>query len=68
MLEKAVRLLTTAGFLMMVAGCIFGFTRQWNYAELVWIGALCCCIAALIFKNQKNKKNPTRRKRIEEKL
>lgn len=55
MLEKAVRLLTTAGFLMMVAGCIFGFTRQWNYAALVWIGALCCCIAALNFKNQKNK-------------
>lgn len=55
MLEKAVRLLTTAGFLMMVAGCILGFTRQWNYAALVWIGALCCCIAALNFKNQKNK-------------
>lgn len=56
MLEKAVRLLTTAGFLMMVAGCIFGFTRQWNYAALVWIGAFGCCIAALNFKNQKNKK------------
>lgn len=57
MLEKAVRLLTTAGILMMIAGCIFGFTRQWIYAALVWSGALCCCIAALNFKNQKNKKN-----------
>ena len=55
MLEKAVRLLTTAGFLMMVAGCIFGFVEQWIYAALVWSGALCCCIAALNFKNHKNK-------------
>lgn len=57
MLEKAVRLLLAAGILMMIAGCIFGFTGQWIYAALVWIGALCCCIAALNFKNQKNKKN-----------
>lgn len=55
MLEKTVRLLLTAGILLMIAGCIFGFTRQWNYAALVWIGALYCCIAALNFKNQKNK-------------
>lgn len=55
MLEKAVRLLVAAGFLMMVAGCIFGFVEQWIYAALVWVGAICCCIAALNFKNQKNK-------------
>ena len=51
MLEKTVRLLVTAGFLMMVAGCIFGFVDQWIYAALVWIGAFGCCIAALNFKN-----------------
>lgn len=55
MLEKTVRLLVTAGFLMMVAGCLFGFVGQWIYAALVWIGAFGCCIAALNFKNQKDK-------------
>lgn len=54
MLEKTVRLLVTAGFLMMVAGCILGFARQWIYAALVWSGAFCCCTAALNFRNQKN--------------
>lgn len=62
MLEKAVRLLLAAGILMMIAGCIFGFTRQWIYAALVWIGAFGCCIAALNFKNQKNKENYNEKK------
>lgn len=50
-MEKTVRLLVTAGFLMMVAGCIFAFVEQWIYAALVWIGAFGCGIAALNFKN-----------------
>ena len=55
MLEKAVRLLVAAGTLMLLSGCIFGFVGQWIYAALVWSGALCCCIAALNFKNKKDK-------------
>lgn len=55
MLEKTVRLLLTAGILMMISGCIFGFTSQWTYAALLWIGAFCCCIAAINFKNKKDK-------------
>lgn len=39
----------------MIAGCIFGLISQWIYAALVWVGAFGCCIAALNFKNQKEK-------------
>lgn len=45
------RLLLAAGVLMLLAGCIFGFARQWVYAALVWVGAFGCLIAALNFKN-----------------
>ena len=55
MAEKTVRLLLTAGILLMIAGCIFGFISQWIYVALVWVGAFGCCIAALNFKNQKEK-------------
>jgi len=55
MVGKTVRLLLTAGILLMIAGCIFGFISQWIYAALVWVGAFGCCIAALNFKNQKEK-------------
>lgn len=48
----AVRLLLTAGGLMLLAGCIFGFTQQWVYAALVWVGAFGCVIGALNFKNR----------------
>ena len=51
----AVRLLVAAGVLMLLSGCIFGFTRQWIYAALVWVGAFGCLIAALNFKNRKDK-------------
>lgn len=54
MLEMTVRLLVTAGFLMLIAGCIFGFGGQWIYAALVWIGAFGCVVAALNFKNKKD--------------
>ena len=53
--EKTVRLLLTAGIFLMIAGCIFGLISQWIYAALVWVGAFGCCIAALNFKNQKEK-------------
>lgn len=49
----SVRLLLAAGALMLLSGCIFGFTQQWIYAALVWIGAFGCLIAALNFKNRK---------------
>lgn len=55
MTEKTVRLLLTAGILMILAGCIFGFLNQWIYAALVWVGAFGCCVAALNFKNKKSK-------------
>lgn len=51
----AVRLLVAAGVLMLLSGCIFGLTQQWIYAALVWIGAFGCLIAALNFKNRKDK-------------
>lgn len=53
MMEKAIRLLVSAGLLMLVAGAIFGFVDQWIYAALVWVGAFGCLIAALNFKNRK---------------
>ena len=57
MVEKTVRLLLTAGILLMIAGCIFGFIGQWIFAALVWVGAFGCCIAALNYKNQKEKED-----------
>lgn len=51
--ELAVRLLLAAGVLMLFSGCLFGFTQQWLYAALVWVGAFGCLVAALNFKNQK---------------
>ena len=53
----AARLLVAAGVLMLLAGCIFGFTQQWIYAALVWVSALGCLVAALNFKNRKDKQN-----------
>lgn len=64
MLEKAVRLLLAAGFLMLLAGCIFGFLSQWSYAALIWIGAFGCFVAAVNFKNirENNKENEREKK------
>lgn len=50
--DAAVRLLIAAGVLMLLSGCIFGFTRQWVYAALVWVGAFGCFAAALCFRNR----------------
>ena len=55
MFEKAIRLLRTAGILLVIAGCIFGLIDQWIYAALVWVGAFGCCISAFNFKDQKGK-------------
>lgn len=57
MMEKAIRLLVSAGTLMLVAGAIFGFVGQWIYAALVWVGTFGCLVAALNFKNRKDKQN-----------
>ena len=51
----AARLLVAAGVLMLLSGCIFGFTQQWIYAALAWVGAFCCLVAALNFKKRKDK-------------
>lgn len=50
--DAAVRLLIAAGVLMLLSGCIFGFTRQWVYAALAWVGAFGCFAAALCFRNR----------------
>lgn len=55
-MEKTVRLLVTAGILMLLAGAIFGSIQKWIYAALVWIGAFGCLVAALNFKNRKDDK------------
>ena len=54
-MEKSVRLLIVAGILMLIAGAIFSFTKQWIGAVLLGVGAFDCLIAALNFKNRKGK-------------
>ena len=54
-MENATKLLVCAGTLMLIAGAIFGFLGQWLYAVLVWAGALGCLVAALNFKERKDK-------------
>ena len=56
-MNRSVRLLVVAGVLMLLSGCIFGFMQQWIYAALVWAGAFGCLVAALNFKNRKDKQN-----------
>lgn len=53
MKETSVKLLAAAGVLMLLAGVIFAFLRQWTFMALLWAGALGCCVSALNFKNQK---------------
>lgn len=55
-MEMAVRLLVAAGILLLIAGVIFGFLRQWVFAVLIWVGAFGCLVAALNFKNRKDEK------------
>lgn len=46
-MEKTVRLLAAAGVLMLLAGAIFVFLRQWICAGLLLAGAFGCLIATL---------------------
>ena len=54
-MEKTVGLLAAAGVLMLLAGVLLGFLRQWVCAGLLCVGAFGCLIAALSFKKRKNK-------------
>lgn len=53
-MEKTVGLLAAAGVLMLLAGVLLGFLRQWVCAGLLCVGAFGCLIAALSFKKRKN--------------
>ena len=54
-MEKTVRLLTAAGVLMLLAGVLLGITGQWVCMALLLAGAFGCLIAALNFRNRKNR-------------
>lgn len=54
-MEKAVRLLITAAILMLLAGVIFGFLKQWICTGLLCAGAFGCLAAVRNFKNRKDK-------------
>ncbi len=54
-MEQPAKLSLTAGILMLLAGGIFGSLRQWIIAGLLWVGAFGCVMAALNYKNQKDK-------------
>lgn len=56
-MEKTVKLLAAAGVLMLLAGAILGFMRQWICAGLLLTGAFGCLIAALNFRNRKNRES-----------
>lgn len=55
-MKRSVRLLAAAGVLMLAAGIIFGFLKQWLYMALVGAGAFGCLAAALNFRNQTDHK------------
>ena len=54
-MEKTVRLLITAGILMLLAGVILGFLKQWICTGLLCAGAFGCLAVVMNFKNRKNK-------------
>lgn len=54
-MEKAPRLLTAAGILLLLAGGIFGFLSQWLLAALLWAGALGCLAGARSFQNKQER-------------
>ena len=53
-MRMTVRLLLTAVALLLLAGGVLFFARQWLDAALLGAGALGCAAAALNFKNQKD--------------
>ena len=56
-MEKTVRLLVAAGILMLLAAVLLGLIRQWLCAGLLLAGAFGCLIAALNFRNRKNRES-----------
>ena len=52
--QLSVRLLLTAGILLLIAGVIFAILQVWLYTGLLWVGAFGCLMAALNFRNSKN--------------
>ena len=56
-MEKTIRLLAAAGVLMLLAAVLLGIIRQWVCAGLLLVGAFGCLIAALNFRNRKNRES-----------
>ena len=52
--QLSVRLLLTAGILLLIAGVIFAILPIWLYTGLLWAGAFGCLMAALSLRNSKN--------------
>ena len=52
--QLSVRLLLTAGILLLIAGMIFAIFQVWLYTDLFWAGAFGCLMVALNFRNSKN--------------
>ena len=52
--QLLVRLLLTAGILLLIAGVIFAILQEWLYTGLLWAGTFGCLMAALNFRNFKN--------------
>lgn len=51
-----VRLLISAGVLMVYAGSVFAFMKLWLYAVLLGVGALGCMVGAINFNSIDDKK------------
>ena len=52
--QLSVRLLLTAGILLLIAGGIFAILHGWLYTGLLWAGAFGCLMAALNLRDSKN--------------
>ena len=52
--QLLVRLLLTAGILLLIAGVIFAILQVWLDTDLLWTGAFGCLLAALNFRDSKN--------------
>ena len=52
--QLSVRLLLTAGILLLIAGVIFAILQLWLYTGLLWADAFGCLMATLNLRNSKN--------------
>jgi len=52
--QLSVRLLLTAGILLLMAGVIFAILQLWLCTSLLWAAAFGCLMAALNFRNSKS--------------